>query len=61
MKWKEFCHMSIEERELFYSIIEEAYLRGMTSSELTVDSLVDEIKQKLLPILAKDIIGQGEV
>jgi hypothetical protein len=53
--------MSIEERELFYSIIEEAYLRGMTSSELTVDSLVDEIKQKLLPILAKDIIGQGEV
>jgi hypothetical protein len=61
MKWKEFCHMSIEERELFYSIIEEAYLRGMTSSELTVDSLVDEIKQKLLPILAKDKIGQGEV
>jgi hypothetical protein len=61
MKWKEFCHMSIEERELFYSIIEEAYLRGMTSSELTVDSLVNEIKQKLLPILAKDKIGQGEV
>jgi hypothetical protein len=61
MKWKEFCHMSIEERELFYSIIEEAYLRGMTSSELSVDSLVNEIKQKLLPILAKDKIGQGEV
>jgi hypothetical protein len=61
MKWKEFCHMSIEERELFFSIIEEAYLRGITSNELSVDSLVNEIKQKLLPILAKDKIGQGEV
>jgi hypothetical protein len=61
MKWKEFCHMSIEERELFFSIIEDAYLRGITSNELSVETLVNEIKQKLMPILAKDIIGQGEV
>jgi hypothetical protein len=61
MKWKEFCHMSIEERELFFSIIEEAYLKGMTSSDLSVESLVDEIKQKLTPIIAKDTLGQGEV
>jgi hypothetical protein len=61
MKWKEFCHMSIEERELFFSIIEDAYLRGITSNELSVETLVNEIKQKLMPILAKDKIGQGEV
>jgi hypothetical protein len=61
MKWKEFCHMSIEERELFFSIIEEAYLKGMTSSELSVESLFDEIKQKLTPILAKEAAGQKEV
>jgi hypothetical protein len=61
MKWKEFCHMSIEERELFFSIIEEAYLKGMTSSDLSVESLVNEIKQKLTPILAKETLGQGEV
>jgi hypothetical protein len=61
MKWKEFCHMSIEERELFFSIIEEAYLKGMTSSDLSVESLVDEIKQKLTPIIAKETLGQGEV
>lgn len=53
--------MSIEERELFFSIIEEAYLKGMTCSELSVESLFDEIKQKLTPILAKNILGQGEV
>jgi hypothetical protein len=61
MKWKEFCHMSIEERELFFSIIEEAYLKGMTSSDLSVESLVDEIKQKLTPIIAKETLGQEEV
>jgi hypothetical protein len=61
MNWKEFCHMSIEERELFFSIIEDAYLRGITSNELSVETLVNEIKQKLMPILAKDKIGQGEV
>jgi hypothetical protein len=61
MKWKEFCHMSIEERELFFSIIEEAYLKGMTSSDLSVESLVNEIKQKLTPIIAKETLGQGEV
>jgi hypothetical protein len=53
--------MSIEERELFFSIIEEAYLKGMTSSDLSVESLVDEIKQKLTPIIAKETLGQGEV
>ncbi|CAG9608469.1 hypothetical protein [Pseudoneobacillus rhizosphaerae] len=53
--------MSIEERELFFSIMKDAYLRGITSNELSVETLVNEIKQKLMPILAKDIIGQGEV
>jgi hypothetical protein len=53
--------MSIEERELFFSIIEEAYLKGITSSELSVESLVDEIKQKLTPILAKELSEQREV
>jgi hypothetical protein len=60
MDWKEFCHMSIEERELFFLIIEEAYLRGITSNELSVEGLVNEIKQKLTPILTKNILGQGE-
>lgn len=55
------CLMSIEERELFFSIMKDAYLRGITSNELSVETLVNEIKQKLMPILAKDIIGQGEV
>jgi hypothetical protein len=52
--------MSIEERELFFSIIEEAYLKGINSSELSVEGLVDEIKMKLAPILTKNILAEGE-
>jgi hypothetical protein len=45
--------MSNEEKELFFSILEEAYQKGMTSSDISVDSLYNEIKQKLSAVIAK--------
>lgn len=58
---KEFCHMSTEERELYVSIIEEAYKIGTTSIDISVESLFSEIKQKLIPVLEKSLRVQKEV
>jgi hypothetical protein len=53
--------MSNEEKELFFSIIEEVYQLGTTSIDISVEGLINEIKQKLIPVLAKDISLQKEV
>lgn len=53
--------MSNEEKELFFSIIEEAYLKGRNSRDISVEGLINELKQKLIPVLAKNQSIQKEV
>lgn len=46
--------MSTEEKDLFFSILEEAYQKGITSRDLSVESLFNELKEKLIPVFGKD-------
>jgi hypothetical protein len=47
--------MSTEERELYFSIIEEVYQKGTSGTEISVEALFDDIRKKLSPLLIKDI------
>jgi hypothetical protein len=53
--------MSDEDKELFFSVMEEAYYLGLTNSDISVEGLLNEIRQKLTPVLLKNIQIQKEV
>jgi hypothetical protein len=59
-KRKDFAIMSDEEKELFFTIMEEAYQKGISNRDISVEGLFNEIKQKLIPVLTKDIEIQKE-
>jgi hypothetical protein len=52
--------MSDEEKELFFTIMEEAYQKGISNRDISVEGLFNEIKQKLIPVLTKGIEIQKE-
>lgn len=52
--------MSNEQQELFLSIIIDAYQKGTTSRDISVESLFNEIKQKLVKIVDNEITSQKE-
>ncbi|HLO11951.1 MAG TPA: hypothetical protein VK190_06930 [Pseudoneobacillus sp.] len=53
--------MSEEDKELFFLIMEEAYQKGITSGDLSVESFIIEIRQKLIPVFLKEMPIQKEV
>lgn len=52
--------MSNEQQELFMSIIMDAYQKGITSRDLSVESFFNEIKQKLVKVIDTEITNQKE-
>jgi hypothetical protein len=47
--------MSTEEKELYFSIMEEIYLKGTTSSDISVESLLSDLRKKLIPVMMKEV------
>lgn len=52
--------MSNEQQELFLSIIMDAYQKGTTSRDLSIESFFDEIKQKLIKVVDIEISSKKE-
>lgn len=53
--------MSIEQQQKFLSIILEAYEKGISSTDITVEDLVDDIKKKLKVVYSEtEVIAQLE-
>jgi hypothetical protein len=45
--------MSEEQKRIFYNVIKDAYEQGKESEQITIASLLEEITQKLEPIIVK--------
>lgn len=53
--------MSSDQKEQILSLLIEAYQKGETSRDITVESLFDEIKQKLVQIIENEKVIQKEI
>jgi hypothetical protein len=53
--------MSNEEQELYIEIIVDAYQKGTTKSDISLEGLFNEIKQRLVQVMEKNIVVQKEV
>jgi hypothetical protein len=50
---KRILPMSPEDQKIFFLVMWEAYQKGLSNEDISVEGLVDEIKQKLLPVVNK--------